>query len=53
MPLYERPGVLWAVRDDLVDGVQNRHHGIPLEILRRVLLPTWQITDKVPQSVAP
>lgn len=53
MALYERSGVLWAVCDDLVDGVQNRHHCFPVKILRWVLLPTRQITDKVSQSVVP
>lgn len=53
MTLYERSGVLWAICDDLMDSVQNRHHRIAIKILRRVLLPTWKITYKVPQSIVP
>ncbi len=53
MTLYERSGILWAIGYDLMDSVQNRHHRVSIKILRWVLLPTWQITDKVPQSIAP
>lgn len=53
MPLYECPGVLWAVCDDLVDGVQQRHHRVSLQVLGRVLLPVRQVPNKVPQRVAP
>lgn len=53
MTLYEGPGVLRAICDDLMNRVQNGHHCVSLQILRRVLLPTWQITNQVPQSVAP
>lgn len=53
MTLYEGSGILGAVCDDLMDSVQNRHHRIPLKILCWVLLPTWQVAHKVPQSVAP
>lgn len=53
MTLYESSSVLWAVCDDLVDSVQNRHHCISLKILRWVLLPTWEVSDEVPQSIAP
>ncbi|TNN81219.1 hypothetical protein EYF80_008553 [Liparis tanakae] len=50
MALYEHSGVLWAVGDDLMDGVQNRHHCFSVKILRWVLLPTRQITHKVAKS---
>lgn len=53
MTQYECSGVLWAICDDLMDSVQNGHHRIPLKILRWVLLPTWQVANKVPQSIAP
>lgn len=51
--LDEGSGVLRVVRDDLVNCVQNGHHRIPLQVLRRVLLPARQIADEVPQSIAP
>lgn len=53
VPLYERAGVLWAVCDDLMDGVQERHHRVSLQVLGWVLLPARQVTDEVPQRVAP
>ena len=53
MALYERSAVLWAVCDDLMDSIQDRDHRISLQVLRRVLLPTRKIADKVPQSVVP
>lgn len=53
MALYEGSGVLWAISDDLVDSIQNRHHRISVKILGWVLLPAWQITDKVPQGITP
>lgn len=53
MTLYECSGILWAICDDLMDSIENRHHSIALKILRWELLPTWKIADKVPQRITP
>ena len=53
MTLYERSSILWVICDDLMNCVKNRHHCISIEVLCWVLLPTWQITNEVPQSIAP
>lgn len=51
--LEERPGVLGAVGDDLVDGVEDGDHRVALQVPGRVLLAARQVAHQVPQRVAP
>lgn len=53
MTLYEHSSILRVICDDLVNCVQNGNHCISLEIFHGVLLPTRQVSNKVPQSVVP
>lgn len=48
----ERLGVLLAVADDLVNGVEERYHRVPFQIFGRSLLAARQVAYQVPQSVA-
>lgn len=51
--LDEGACVLGAVRHDLVDGVEDGHHCVFLQVLGWPLLTTGQVTHQIPHGIAP
>lgn len=50
--LDEGAGVLRALGDDLVDGVEDGDHGVLLQVLGRSLLTAGQVAHQVPHGIA-
>ena len=53
LSLDEGAGVVLVVGDDLVDGVQDGHHCVSLQVLGRVLLSTGEVPHQVPNGIVP
>lgn len=49
----ERAGVLRAVSDDFMDGVEDGHHCVLLQVLGWPLLSAGQVADQIPHGVTP
>lgn len=53
LTLNKEASVLQVVGDDLVYGIEDRHHCVLFQVFGRTLLAAGQIADQVPHGVAP